>query len=112
MNTQQGRQGEQLASEYLQAHGYTELSRNLHFKFAEADLVMEKGNIIIIVEVKQRSSLAFGSPEEAVGRAKLHKLRLLVQALSTQFPDKEIQVDVIGIDGNRVATHLQNIEFS
>lgn len=112
MNTQQGRQGEQLASVYLQTRGYKELFRNLHFKFAEADLVMEKGNTIVIVEVKQRSSLDFGSPEEAVGRAKLHKLRLLVQALTTQFPDKEIQVDVIGIDGNRVTTHLQNIEFS
>lgn len=112
MNTQQGKKGEQLASVYLQARGYTELFRDLHFRFAEADLVMEKGNTIIIVEVKQRSSLTFGSPEEAVGRAKLHKLRLLAQALSTQFPDKDIQVDVIGIDGNRVTTHLQNIEFS
>ncbi len=112
MNTQQGRKGEQLASAYLQARGYTELFRNYRFKFAEADLVMEKGDALVIVEVKQRSSFAFGSPEEAVGRAKLRKLRLLVQALSTKFPDKEIQVDVIGIDGNRITTHLQNIEFS
>lgn len=105
-------QGEQLASIYLQTLGYKELHRNLHFKFAEADLVMEKEHTIIIVEVKQRSSLTYGSPEEAIGQAKLHKLRLLVQALSAQFPDKEIQVDVIGIDGNHVTTHLQNVEFS
>ena len=112
MNTQQGKKGEQIASAYLQGRGYTELFRNYRFTFAEADLVMEKGNTVIIVEVKQRSSLTFGSPEEAIGRAKLRKLRLLAQALSSQFPDKDIQVDIIGIDGCHMATHLQNIEFS
>ena len=49
---------------------------------------MEKGNIIVIVEVKQRSSFAFGSPEEAVGWGN-YKLRLMVQALSTQFPIRD-----------------------
>jgi putative endonuclease len=111
-NKEHGALGEHVAQAFLEQKGFHVVSRNLRTKFAEADLVMEKGQTLVLVEVKQRASRSFGTPEEAVGKNKLHKLRLLANWLSSQYPNHTIQTDVIAIEGNRVSAHLQNIEFS
>ncbi|MFA6428517.1 MAG: YraN family protein [Candidatus Buchananbacteria bacterium] len=68
-----GRQGENLAKEYLQSHGYQILTQNYHTRWGELDLVAKKSGELIFVEVKTRQH---GWPEEAVTafkRAKLYK---------------------------------------
>ena len=65
-----GKKGEKLVEKYLKERGYTLLKRNFRTPFGEADLVMQDGDEIVFVEVKTRTSEAFGTPKEAVGRAK------------------------------------------
>lgn len=73
MNTKHiGDRGEALAAEYLSQAGYRILDRNYRYERAEIDLVCfdagddEARGEIVFVEVKTRSGLAFGPPEEAV----------------------------------------------
>lgn len=69
-----GNKGEQLAAEFLTNKGFEVLERNYRFKHAEIDLIVKRDNWIIFVEVKTRSSTAFGEPEEFVGSYKGGKI--------------------------------------
>lgn len=72
-----GRFGEQVAAEHLSGAGATIVARNWRCREGEIDLVVLDGTTLVIVEVKTRSSLAFGSPAEAVDRRKTVRLRRL-----------------------------------
>ena len=69
-----GTLGESLAADYLLNHGYHILDRNWRWPKGEIDLIAEKDGEIIFVEVKARRSHSFGTPQEAVTRAKQQKL--------------------------------------
>jgi putative endonuclease len=72
-----GRFGEQLAAAYLSDAGLTILERNWRCAEGEIDIVARDGRVLVFVEVKTRSSLAFGDPAEAVSAAKAERLRTL-----------------------------------
>jgi len=69
-----GKQGEDLATAYLEAEGFRIMERNYRFERAEVDIVCfepaEQGGEIVFVEVKTRSGTGFGRPEEAVTEEK------------------------------------------
>jgi putative endonuclease len=94
-----GRQGEQLAAEYLQQAGMRILDRNWRCAEGELDIVAVERRVLVACEVKTRSGLGFGSPLEAVSRRKQARLRRLaicwVNAHGVLFD--EVRVDVIGL---------------
>ena len=61
-----GAYGEDVARKALEKRGYTLLARNYCIRGGEIDLIMEKGNEIVFVEVKTRRSDSFGSPLESI----------------------------------------------
>lgn len=63
---QKGREAEDLAAEYLKSQGYEIVQRNYRYKHSEIDLIARKDKWLVFVEVKMRSSDAFGYPEEFV----------------------------------------------
>ena len=69
-----GREGEDLAVAFLQQKGFRVLERNYRYRHSEIDLIVAKGNWLIFVEVKTRSSTAFGYPEEFVDYKKKKKI--------------------------------------
>lgn len=66
--------GEKLASNYYQNLGYTLLGQNLTTPYGEIDLLLNKQEKIIIVEVKTRSNQNYGLPEEAINRKKIKNI--------------------------------------
>ena len=72
-----GRFGEQLAAEHLVTAGLTVLATNWRCRSGELDLVARDGDVLVFVEVKTRTTLAFGDPAEAVGPAKAARIRSL-----------------------------------
>lgn len=72
-----GRFGEQLAVEHLRAAGMEVLDRNWRCREGELDVVARDGPDLVFVEVKTRSSGAFGSPALAVDRVKSARIRQL-----------------------------------
>ncbi|CAH0155671.1 MULTISPECIES: YraN family protein [unclassified Arthrobacter] len=75
-----GRHGEDLAADYLQAHGMQIVERNWRCPEGEIDIVAFDGEAVVIAEVKTRKSLAYGHPFEAVGADKLARLHRLASA--------------------------------
>ena len=74
-----GRFGEQLAARALSEAGLRILARNWRCDQGELDIVAREGTTIVFVEVKTRSTTAFGTPAEAVTPAKaarIHRLAL------------------------------------
>lgn len=72
-----GRFGEQVACDHLQGAGLIVLERNWRCAAGEIDIIALDGSALAIVEVKTRSTARFGSPMEAVDRAKRTRLRRL-----------------------------------
>jgi putative endonuclease len=97
-----GKKGEELAVKHLQENGYEILDRNWTFQKAEIDIIAQKESILAIIEVKTRSSLDFGSPQDFV---KTKKIQLLIKAVNAYINDREkdfcdnlnIRFDIIAI---------------
>jgi putative endonuclease len=72
-----GRSGEDTAASWYEDHGYEVLERNWRRREGEVDLIARKGRTVAFVEVKTRSSDAFGSGAESVLPAKERRIRRL-----------------------------------
>jgi putative endonuclease len=94
-----GRWGEAQAAEYLGQRGYLVLERNARTAYGEIDLIARQGTVLVFVEVKTRSTSAFGLPEASVTPRKQAHLLAAAQAYLQAHPDLEgdWRVDVIAI---------------
>ena len=69
-----GRAGEKAAAELLKRRGYEVVGAGFTARRGEIDLICRRGSELVIVEVKTRTSEAFGTPAEAVGPRKRRAL--------------------------------------
>lgn len=94
-----GKFGEELAIEFLEKNGYEILETNWTFQKAEIDIIAKKENILAIIEVKTRSSIDFGLPQDFVKPA---KIQLLVKAANeyviSNDLDFEVRFDIIALN--------------
>jgi len=69
-----GRNGEQVASEFLVKRGYTILARNVRYPEGELDIVARDGHWLVFVEVRTRRSVRYGETWESVSHAKRRRV--------------------------------------
>ena len=100
-----GKLGEELAVAFLKENGYVILETNWFFDKAEIDIIAQKGTVLAVVEVKTRSSLEFGLPQEFV---KPKKIQLLVKAINEYVTQKDLDTEV---RFDIIAIHKENSEF-
>jgi putative endonuclease len=95
-NRNKGRVGEGLAVQELRKKGYEILETNFANKFGEIDVIAKDGEVLVFVEVKAKTGIEFGEPEEMVGRGKLSKVRRMA---SLYMGDKEerCRIDVVAM---------------
>jgi putative endonuclease len=100
-NKQQiGAFGEQAVIEFLSQQNIEVIERNWRIREGEIDIVaLNASGIFSFIEVKTRSSLAFGSPFEAINRDKAHRMQRLALAwLATHgCLGCEYQIDVVAV---------------
>ena len=94
-----GRRGENLAASHLIATGYEVVERNWRCRLGEIDIIATKDDELVFVEVKTRSSVAYGHPLEAITVRKLARLRQLARAWVEAHPGRHarIRIDAIAI---------------
>ena len=106
-----GKLGEELAENYLTKNGYTILETNWIFQKAEIDIIAQKADILAIVEVKTRSSIDFGLPQDFV---KPKKIQLLVKAVNEYVVSRDLDVtvrfDIIAINKEGKDFNVEHIE--
>lgn len=101
-----GKLGEELAIEFLQKNGYTILETNWTFQKAEIDIIVQKESCLAIVEVKTRSSIDLGLPQDFVNPK---KMQLLVKAANEYVVQNDLDVNV---RFDIIAIHKSNSQFN
>lgn len=110
-----GREGEQAAADYLTERGFRILDRNWRCADGEIDIVAVERHSLVVCEVKTRSGTRYGTPLEAVGRAKRGRLRRLavlwLNAHGVRFD--QIRIDVLGLlrddSGDFTVEHVRGV---
>lgn len=109
-----GRWGEDVAVQHLEAAGYVVLARNWRCREGELDVVARYGDAVVFVEVKTRSSTAYGEPAEAVTPVKARRIRGLAARWLTEARPAglhDLRFDVISVlrqrDQPPTVTHLR-----
>ena len=100
-----GRWGEDRVVRWYRRHGFEILERNWRCRHGELDVIVRRGPLVAVCEVKTRSSLAFGTPAEAVGWQKQRRIRrLATQWLSEQERSGAVQLrfDVAEVVGREI----------
>ncbi len=94
-----GAYGERLAADHLRRAGMTVLETNWRCRWGELDIVAREGDVLVVCEVKTRSSTRRGHPLEAVTPAKAARLRSLAAAWieTRQVRPGEVRVDLVGV---------------
>ena len=104
-----GKEGEKLAATYLANNGYTIIQQNWRHRNWEIDFVASKNKRLHIVEVKTRTSRAFGHPEENMDNKKMQCLINAAEEYMYQHPQwQQLQFDILAITilGNEVEYFL------
>lgn len=111
-NIKRGNEGETLAASFLEAKGFQIVEKNYRYKRSEIDLIVTKENWLIFIEVKMRSSMAFGFPEEFVDEKKIEKI---LEGAEHYIFDKNwngnVRYDIISVsmkDGKPTVTHFED----
>ena len=93
-----GRRGEELALDWLLAHGFTLRDRNWRGGHKEIDLVMESAERVHVVEVKTLTPPILHQPFEKVDAAKQARLAAAArQYIARQQVRKEVQFDIVSV---------------
>lgn len=97
---QKGKEGEDLAVDFLRAKGYRILERNFRFERGEIDIIAQEGETLVFVEVKARRSKTYGEPEEAVTEFKKRQLEKVAEGYLVErgIEVRECRFDVIAIE--------------
>ncbi|SEB99289.1 putative endonuclease [Tenacibaculum sp. MAR_2009_124] len=106
-----GKKGEQVACDFLLEKGYEILSRNYHFQKAEIDIIAQVKELLVVVEVKTRTSVYYGNPQDFVNEK---KIKLLVKAINKYVDDNdidlEIRFDIVAIVFEKNKFSVEHIE--
>jgi putative endonuclease len=111
-----GRYGEEVAAGYLQAIGMAVVDRNWRCDVGEIDIVAREGAVLVLCEVKTRSTEAFGTPMEAITARKVRRLRQLAYRwlCDHDIHAPSIRIDAIGVTQGRmgapVIEHVRGVD--
>ncbi len=106
-----GKKGEKLAVDFLVEKGYDILEKNYRYLKSEVDIIAQKENIVVAVEVKTRSTPEFGNPQDFV---KPKQMQSLVKAIDHYVVnndlDVEVRFDIVAIVTNKLGTKIEHLE--
>jgi putative endonuclease len=107
-----GNEGEEMAALHLIRSGYDILIRNYMYQKGEIDIIARKKDVIIIVEVKTRSTPDFGDPQDFLKAGQIQRLVATANHFVENFVEDDVDVrfDIIAIIKNKAGTKLEHIE--
>ena len=107
-----GEKGEQLAVDFLLKNNYNILERNYRFNKAEVDIIAQIHDTLAVIEVKTRSSIHFGNPQDFVKPKQIQRLvKAIDYYITTNHLKVDVRFDIIAIIKEQNAfkiTHLEN----
>lgn len=114
---EKGKKGEDIACEYLVNAGYEIKKRNFHFgREGEIDIIAEKDDYLVFVEVKFRTNNSYGDPMESITPKKAKTLKRTAEGYLyvNKIQGKPCRIDVVIIDfrnGLPAINHIENAVY-
>lgn len=110
-----GSLGEDIVAIYLERNGFVIVERNFRFKrFGEIDIIARENEFLCFIEVKCRTSNAFGTPSEAVTQSKQENIRKLacIYMNSRNLSNEYLRFDVAEVMlCSKVGKHKAEINY-
>ncbi len=108
-----GRRGESIASSYLESLDYVVVARNYRTGRGEIDIIAQKEDVLVFIEVKTRRGIRYGTPCEAVTKEKQRRIISTAKLFLAGIAENSftLRFDVIEVLFNRndyEVTHLIN----
>ncbi|MCD4670372.1 MAG: YraN family protein [Actinomycetia bacterium] len=103
-NKKIGTLGEAVAESYLKEKGYQILQKNYSVVTGEIDIIAEKDDTVVFVEVKTRTTQQYGRPEESINNVKVNRIRKVAQYFLKRYDytqDHDIRFDIVSILADR-----------
>ena len=98
-NQKIGRWGEAVAADYLAQKGYEIRERNARTPYGELDLIVMHNGGLVVVEVKTRTSAAYGYPEVSISARKQEHLIASAEHYAQENDIEHWQIDAISVEG-------------
>ena len=106
--------GENLAQAFLKKKGYAILETNYRCREGEIDIVARQKDCLVFVEVRTKSDLRFGTPEESITENKMSHLKRAANRYQQQHYKLpalwRIDVVAVELDGNQKLKRIELIE--
>ena len=104
-----GKKAEDVACSFLQHNGLTLVQRNYHCRYGEIDLIMQDTDTLVFVEVRYRSSTAFGTAAESVDKNKQRKLVFTANHYLQKYPTSQAtRFDVVALSSQQTPEWVTN----
>jgi len=106
-----GKEGEEIAVQFLQEKGYRILARNYRYLKAEIDIIAEKDAVVVIVEVRARSNDQIINIADTITPKKIKLLVTAAHYYMTELNlDKEVRFDIVAILKNKKVFKVDHLE--
>lgn len=106
-----GKKGEQLAVDFLLKKGYEIIERNYTFQKAEVDIIAKIKDTLAIVEVKTRSTIEFGNPQDFLKPKQIQRLvNAADEFVTVNKLDVEVRFDIIAIVKENKEFKIEHLE--
>ena len=112
-NKRLGNIGESLAVNYLKKNKYKIIQTNYKNKIGEIDIIAKKNDTLVFIEVKTRSSFAFGQPKEAITKNKVFKIKntaISYLKYNNLFDKISVRFDCIEVLGDNLDSEINHIK--
>lgn len=106
-----GKLGENLAQQHLVKQGFAILETNYREGKYEVDIIAYKENLIVFAEVKTRSDMDYGNPEDFVDRRKQRAyIRMANNYVIQNNREEEVRFDIIAVAISSTGHQINHIE--
>ncbi len=92
--------GEKLAREFLKKRGYRIVATNYRCPEGEIDIIARQKDCLVFIEVRTKTGLGFGGPEESITRTKRSHLRAAAAHYQLEHDDQSssYRIDVVAVE--------------
>jgi putative endonuclease len=107
-----GKIGEDLTAKFLEEKGYNIIERNYRFGHGELDIIAEKDNILIFIEVKTKKHGDFGDPINWIKRGKQLQMGRIARGYlyERNITDRDCRFDVVLVNWEHGLWKIDHIE--
>ncbi|MFA5749898.1 MAG: YraN family protein [Candidatus Shapirobacteria bacterium] len=115
-NYKKGREGEEIAREFLIKKGFKLIESNYTNKVGEIDLIMTDKDVLVFIEVKLKVGDKFGTPEEMINKNKISRVRrvaegfLVMESVGKNYEKYRIDAVCIVLDENKKVERINYYE--